>query len=202
MLSRSSNNRVTRGAAIAVRVSSKHSATGTRSRGGALRLFKSLVVYSKQYRIISVCYWGGNNKTHHTRARVRTHPQYRGNGKDRLVMVLLTKEWQIAHRENLLARFVTTWPITATKHDIDQSKISSSKLFAFILHNVDIILQYHDNKDLERLVVVLMAILDRQEKLQLLKDIRSTVDTHHQSWLCACSSEEYYFAFSSGCMFY
>lgn len=56
-------------------------------------------------------------------------------------------------------------------------------MFAFILHNVDIILQYHDNKDLERLVVVLMAILDRQEKLQLLKDIRSTVDTHHQPWL-------------------
>ena len=54
-------------------------------------------------------------------------------------------------------------------------KISSSNLFAFILHNVDIILQYHDNKDLERLVVVLMAILDRQEKLQLLKDIRSVV---------------------------
>ncbi|XP_070212292.1 PDZ domain-containing protein 7-like isoform X2 [Littorina saxatilis] len=38
---------------------------------------------------------------------------------------------------------------------------------------------YHDNKDLDRLVSVLLVILDKPEKLQLLKDIRGVVFPIH-----------------------
>ncbi|PVD30455.1 hypothetical protein C0Q70_09721 [Pomacea canaliculata] len=38
---------------------------------------------------------------------------------------------------------------------------------------------YHDNHDVERLVEMLIAILDKPEKIQILKDIRGVIYAHH-----------------------